>query len=47
MSISLAFKALGDSAAGVVTLRQLKIVPYNYPFDNQAIRLLGAVDLDN
>ena len=47
MSISLVFKVLGDSAAGVVALRQLKIVPYNYPFGNQAIRLLGAIDLDD
>ena len=47
MSISLAFKALGNSAASVVALRQLKIVPYNYPFGDQAIRLLGAVDLDD
>jgi hypothetical protein len=47
MSISLAFKALGDSTAGVVAFRQLKIVPYSYPFGDQAIRLFGAIDLDN
>jgi hypothetical protein len=47
MSISLAFKILGDSTAGVVAFRQLKIVSYSYPFGNQAIRLFGAIDLDN
>jgi hypothetical protein len=47
MSISLVFKVLDDSTAGVVAFRQLKIVPYSYPFGDQAIRLFGAIDLDN
>jgi hypothetical protein len=47
MSIFLAFKALSDAAACIISFRQLKIISYNYPFGNKAIRLLSAVDLYN
>lgn len=47
MSIFLAFEALSDSTACVVTFRLLQIVSYDYPFVDQAIRLLGVINLDN
>jgi hypothetical protein len=47
MSIFLTFEALGDSAARIIAFYRFQIVFHNYPFVYQAIRLLGAFDLDN
>jgi hypothetical protein len=47
MSVFLTFETLNDSAARIVAFYRFQIISYNYPFVYQAIRLLGAVDLDN
>jgi hypothetical protein len=47
MFIFLVFKALSDTAVYIISFRQLKVILYNYLFDNKAIRLLSAVDLYN
>jgi hypothetical protein len=47
MSIFLIFKVLSDTAVYIISFRQLKVISYNYPFGNKAIRLLSAVDLYN